>query len=130
MRTRIAAIVIVGLIATVRGAIAGEADVVDVSMQRSADGTYTFSVTVKHGDAGWDHYANRWQVLAPDDTILGERVLLHPHDTEQPFTRSLSGVVIPEGIDEVTIRAGDTVHEFGGEEFRVSVPAASDALLP
>ena len=37
---------------------------------------------------GWEHYANKWDVVGPDDTILGTRVLLHPHVNEQPFTRS------------------------------------------
>jgi hypothetical protein len=49
-------------------------------------------------DAGWEHYADRWQVLDAGGTVLGERVLLHPHDTEQPFTRSQSGIEIPAGI--------------------------------
>lgn len=108
------------------GAIAGEADVVNVSVRQAPDGTFDFSVTVKHADSGWDHYANRWQVLAPDGSILGERVLLHPHEHEQPFTRSLSGVLIPEDIEEVTVRAGDSVHEFGGTELNVKVPRAND----
>lgn len=126
MGAAIKAIIISGFIMAGQGAIAGEADVLDVSVRQSANGTYSFSVTVKHGDTGWDHYAIRWQVLAPDETILGERVLLHPHENEQPFTRSLSGVVIPDGIDEVIIRAGDKVHEFGGAEMRVSLPIAGD----
>lgn len=103
-------------------AMAGEADVVGVDVTRQADGLYRFDVTVSHADAGWDHYANLWQVLAPDGAVLGERVLLHPHDNEQPFTRSLSGVAIPAGIADVTVRAHDLVHEFGGAEMVVAVP--------
>ena len=101
---------------------AGEADIVDVKAVRSPAGTYDFHVTVRHGDAGWDHYANTWQVIGPDGTVLGERVLLHPHVNEQPFTRSLTGVSIAEAIDSVTIRAGDSVHEFGGREMTVKLP--------
>lgn len=103
-------------------ALAGEADVVDASVRLTGASTYTFSVTVKHEDTGWDHYADRWQVLAPDGTVLGERTLLHPHENEQPFTRSLSGVVIPEGIDKVTIRAGDKIHGYGGAELVLELP--------
>ena len=33
------------------------------------------------------------------------RVLHHPHETEQPFTRSLGGVVIPEIVSQVQIQA-------------------------
>jgi hypothetical protein len=116
MRLPAAFLTIVCFSAADPGAIAGEADVVDVSAQRTLENTYTFSVTVTHADTGWDHYADRWQVLGSDGAVLGERILLHPHQTEQPFTRELSGVVIPEGIDEVTIRAGDKIHGFGGAE--------------
>ena len=102
--------------------IAGEADVVGVEVQKESAGTYRFDVTVAHGDEGWDHYADAWDVVAPDGTVLGTRVLLHPHENEQPFTRSLSGVVIPEGITEVTLRAKDSVHEYGGLEMQAILP--------
>ena len=102
-------------------AYAGEADVVDATATQDSSGTWRFRVTVAHEDTGWDHYANRWDVVAPDGTVLGTRVLLHPHETEQPFTRSLSGVEIPEGISEVTIRAGDSEHDYGGKEVKVQL---------
>ncbi len=100
----------------------GEADVVDASARRQADGTWTFSVTVAHADEGWDHYANRWDIIGPDGTVYGERVLLHPHVGEQPFTRSLSGVAVPDGIARVTIRANDSVHATGGKELDIDLP--------
>ena len=84
--------------------------------------TWRFDVSVAHEDTGWDHYADRWEVLAPDGGVLGTRVLLHPHETEQPFTRSLGGVAVPEGLDAVTVRAHDSVHGFTGREFRVELP--------
>ena len=101
---------------------ADEADVVGVKIIKEGSGTYRFDVTVKHADEGWKHYANAWDVVAPDGTVLGTRVLAHPHENEQPFTRSLSGVRIPEGVGEVTLRARDSVHELGGAEMRVQVP--------
>ena len=113
---------IAGLITMPQLSFAGEADVVDVEAVRSSAGTYDFHVAVRHDDTGWDHYANVWQVLAPDGSMLGERVLLHPHENEQPFTRSLLGVSIPEGVSVVTVRAGDKVHEFGGTEMDVRLP--------
>ncbi len=102
-------------------ALAGEADVVDVRATKSG-GSYRFDVTVRHADEGWDHYADAWDVVGPDGAVLGTRVLVHPHDTEQPFTRSLGGVKIPAGVDEVTIRAHDSVHKYGGREFTVKLP--------
>ncbi|MFZ1814106.1 MAG: hypothetical protein WBO55_02365 [Rhizobiaceae bacterium] len=93
-------------------AFAGEARIVGVKA-RQVGGSYTFSVTVSHADQGWDHYADKWQVRAPDGTVLGERVLLHPHDEEQPFTRSQEAIVVPQGIGKVLVRAHDTVHGWG-----------------
>jgi hypothetical protein len=101
---------------------AGEADILDVEVQKGKDGSYTFSVTVDHADEGWDHYADSWDVLATNGEVLGTRVLLHPHVGEQPFTRSLTGVIIPGNIGEVIIRAHDKVHDYGGMEMEVDLP--------
>ena len=100
---------------------AGEADVVRAEA-RAEGGAWRFRVTVAHGDTGWDHYADKWDVVAPDGTVLGTRVLLHPHETEQPFTRSLGGVEIPQVMNEVTLRAHDSVHGYGGKEVTVKLP--------
>ncbi len=103
-------------------ACAGEADVIAVDVTAQGQGRYTFSVTVRHADEGWDHYANAWEVVALDGTVLGKRVLYHPHVGEQPFTRSLSGVAVPAGMREVIVRANDSVHGLGGKEQRVKLP--------
>ena len=89
-------------------AFAGEAEITQVSASKSGD-NWRFDVTVRHDDAGWDHYADGWRIFAPDGTELGYRELLHPHVEEQPFTRSLSGVSIPEGVTVVILRAEDSV---------------------
>lgn len=102
-------------------ALAGEADVVDVKIKALGNGQFRIDATLLHADAGWDHYANRWDVIAPDGTVLGSRVLAHPHDNEQPFTRSLS-LSIPETVKTVTIAANDSVHELGGETLSIAVP--------
>ena len=65
---------------------------------------------------GWDDYADGWRVEAPDGTILGNRELLHPHANEQPFTRSLSGVVIPADLEEIQIRTRTNTHRAGGRD--------------
>lgn len=101
-------------------AIAGEADVVAVEATQTG-ATYRFDVTLRHDDDSWEHYANRWEILAPDGSILATRVLAHPHINEQPFTRSLSGVKIPAGTNQVKIRAHDSVHAFGGETIVVDL---------
>ncbi len=75
-----------------------------------------------HGDTGWQHYADKWDVVAPDGAVLGTRVLLHPHETEQPFTRLLGGVNIPVEIGAVVLRAHDSEHGYGGREMTVELP--------
>jgi len=90
--------------------LANEVGVVDVKATQASDKTWSFAVTLKHADEGWDHYANEWQVIAPDDKILATRTLYHPHVNEQPFTRGTQGVKIPDDIKTVRIIAKDTVH--------------------
>jgi len=119
---RIVALLGFGLSFGVSAAAAGKADVVAVKAERTGARVYRFDVTVRHADKGWDHYADRWEVLAPDGTVLGSRTLFHPHVDEQPFTRSLDGVEIPAGISEVTVRAHDKVHGLGGRTVTVTLP--------
>jgi len=113
--------VLIFLFSSIEGA-GGEADVVGVEVVKDGSGSYRFNVGVSHEDTGWEHYADRWEVLGPDGSALGTRTLLHPHVDEQPFTRSLSGVKIPEGVTEVSIRAHDSVHEYGGLVIRKKLP--------
>jgi hypothetical protein len=69
-------------------------------------GAWRVDVTIRHADTGWDHYTNVWVVETLDGKELGRRVLFHPHESEQPFTRSDS-VTIPAGVTKVRVRAGD-----------------------
>ena len=117
-----AALVIASIVFAAQSAWAGEADVIDVQAQAQANGTYRFDVTVAHADEGWDHYADAFEIVSPDGTVLGTRILAHPHETEQPFTRSLGNVHIPAGTKEVTVRAHDKVHGLGGKTMRVTLP--------
>jgi hypothetical protein len=97
------------------------ADVLFVRARLGADDTWTFEVTVQHEDTGWEHYADRWEVLTLEGEVLATRVLTHPHVNEQPFTRSQSGIVIPEGVTQVRVRAHDLVHGYGGREVVVDL---------
>lgn len=117
-------LVILSLMATVLSsltAFAGPADVVDVKITKAGTGSYRFDVTVKHADEGWDHYADRWEVVTADGMVLGTRVLHHPHVDEQPFTRS-DVITVPSDVTTVTVRAGDKVHGLGGREMTVELP--------
>ncbi|WP_417668515.1 hypothetical protein [Roseibium sp.] len=116
----IAAMGITALIFAATSAAAGEVVIENAEAVRQ-NGHWRFSVTLRHQDEGWDHYADLWQVLAPDGTVLGDRVLAHPHVNEQPFTRSLGRVAIPEGIDKVFIRARDSRHGLTEELYEIGL---------
>ncbi|SLN36445.1 hypothetical protein [Roseisalinus antarcticus] len=85
-------------------AFADPPEITAVTVEQTGAG-WQVSVTLLHPDTGWEHYADAWRLEAPDGTPLGTRELLHPHETEQPFTRSLTGVTIPPDLAEVHIRA-------------------------
>jgi hypothetical protein len=100
------------------------ADILFVRTRLQANGTWTFEVTVHHEDTGWEHYADRWEVLTADGEVLATRVLAHPHVDEQPFTRSQSGILIPEEVSQLQVRAHDLVHGYGGREVVVDLSTA------
>lgn len=102
-------------------ALAGEARVVDATATWLDDERARVSVTIAHADEGWDHYADRWDVLDGNGRELGSRTLYHPHVEEQPFTRSLT-LTIPDGVAEVFIQAHDSVHGLNPERFALTLP--------
>jgi hypothetical protein len=108
------------------------ADVLHVKAVQAAGGTWTFHVTVRHPDSGWEDYADGWDVLTPDGIVLKPdpaspftRLLLHPHENEQPFTRGQSGIAIPPDVTQVRVRAHDLVDGYGGREVVVDLTAPS-----
>ncbi|MFN2186614.1 MAG: hypothetical protein ACK2UU_21750 [Anaerolineae bacterium] len=114
------------------GGDGGNADVLQVRAVQAVDGSWTFHVTVEHPDTGWEDYADGWDVVIPDGLTLKPdpdsqftRRLLHPHENEQPFTRSQAGIKIPAGVTEVRVRAHDLVDGFGGQEVVVDLNTKS-----
>ncbi len=99
---------------------AGEADVLLAEVEHTGGNFYRFTVTVKHDDKDWEHFAKAWEILDMDGNILGARILRHPHTNEQPFTRSYT-LNIAESVEQVTIRAYDLVHKFGGKEITLNI---------
>ena len=87
-----------------------------VEATQSQNGSWCFSTQVRHNDQSWDHYADAWQITDLEGNVLGKRVLLHPHDNEQPFTRSLCNVEIPKTIQKVVVSAKCNIHGVGGEK--------------
>ena len=97
------------------------AQVKHVNMWQQSDSSWCFDTTVKHNDEGWDHYADGWQVTDLQGNELGNRVLTHPHNTEQPFTRRLCNVIIPKTVSKVVVRAKCNQHSYGGKAVVIDI---------
>lgn len=99
---------------------ANQAHIEFVKMQMGSSGWY-FDVTIRHEDSGWDHYADGWRVVDESGKELGMRVLAHPHEDEQPFTRGLSGVQIPAGTKIIYVEAHDKVHGWNPDRVKIDM---------
>ncbi len=108
--------------ATAPSADAGDGlfpDVVDATAMSRSDGTWDFSATISSPYDSPDRYADAWRIVGPDGTVLGVRELLHDHASEQPFTRSLTGVAVDASIEVVTIEGRDQMNGWGGQTFEL-----------
>ncbi len=99
---------------------AGEVEILMVDFERRGN-AWEVSATLRHDDQGWTHYADAWRVVSEEGHVLGTRTLYHPHDDEQPFTRSLGGVVIPGEVKRVYVEAHDKVHGWSRQRVRVDL---------
>ena len=79
-----------------------EAQIVDV-VASGDNGAYTLAVTVLSPDSGCETYANWWEVVSPEGTLLYRRILAHSHVDEQPFTRS-GGPIAIEANQPIIVR--------------------------
>ncbi|SIO10164.1 hypothetical protein [Vannielia litorea] len=101
---------------------AADPAVVDSVDAQASGGAWRFDVTLSHADTGWQDYADGWRVVDADGHVLGTRELLHPHVNEQPFTRSLTGVEIPEGTERVWIETSTRPEGWDDGRFEVELP--------
>ena len=119
--------------ATKDGSSQGSADVVSATVSGTA-GSYQLSVSLRSPDTGCDLYANWWEVVRPDGSLVYRRILAHSHVDEQPFTRS--GGPIPASADEpLIVRSHLQPGGYGGTELQGSMaggfePVAAPAQLP
>lgn len=103
------------------GPAAAEApEIVKVVAKASGMG-WNFDVTVKHPDTGWGHYTDGWEIVSADGKVLAYRKLHHPHVDEQPFTRALNNVMLPDGTREVFVRAHCSKHGFDKSTYKVKL---------
>ncbi len=78
-------------------------------------------VTLKHADSGWDHYADKWRIIDSMGKILATRTLYHPHIEEQPFTRGLENISIPNNITTVYVEAHDKLHGWSKKRLKIDL---------
>jgi hypothetical protein len=97
-------------------------DVVAVKVRASGPNRFDFDVTVSSPYDTPGRYADGFRVYTNANLVLGERKLLHDHQYEQPFTRDLYGVAIPEGLRVVLVQARDQKHGYGGKVVEVTLP--------
>jgi hypothetical protein len=97
-------------------------DVIDAVATRNADGTFKFAVTLSSPYDTPQRYADAWRIRSSDGTVYGIRELLHDHGGEQPFTRNLDGVEIPDGVASVVVEGRDQVNGWGGAALELDLP--------
>ena len=110
-------------------AYAGDVKILSASFQNRDNNQWSVEVTLKHEDTGWEHYADSWRIVDSQGKVLGERILLHPHVNEQPFTRGLDGVKLTKGIRLLYIEAHDKVHGWTPKRLEVDLSQAVDGHL-
>lgn len=98
-------------------------DVVGATAFETEPGTWTFEVTISSRYDSADRYADAFRIFGEDGTVYGSRELLHDHATEQPFTRSLESVEIPDEVDAVVVQGHDLVNGWGGASVEVALPS-------
>ena len=96
-------------------------DILAAQATPTGDNTWRFDVTVSSTYDTPQRYADAWRVVGPDGTEFGIRVLAHDHASEQPFTRSQSGIVIPADVTTVTIEGRDLANGWGGGFLEVNL---------
>lgn len=99
---------------------ADEPEIVGVTATQSG-AAWRVEVTILHPDSGWDHYVDGWEVQDKDGNRLGYRLLHHPHVNEQPFTRALDDLSLPETTREIFVRAHCSVDGWSSEPVRVTL---------
>ena len=95
-------------------------DVIDATAEQTNLG-WTFAATVSSPYDSADRYADAWRIVGPDGTVYGTRELAHDHAAEQPFTRIIQGVEIPDDVDVITIEARDQANGWGGGVFELAL---------
>ena len=108
---------------------ADDVKILAADFSKTGENKWSVDITLKHDDTGWDHYADNWRVVDNEGNIVGDRVLYHPHVDEQPFTRGLNNVRIPESVTIVYVEAHDKVHGWTSNRLKVDLKLLTDGQL-
>ncbi len=104
-----------------RGSGATYPDVTAVEIAEDGQ-TYRVDVTISSPYDSPERYADGWRVLDEEGKVLGEMELAHDHASQQPFTRSQTGLQIPENVTVVTVEGRDSENGYGGATVEATVP--------
>lgn len=96
-------------------------DIQEAELESEGGNSYSLSVTVSSPYDSPERYADGWRVLTLSGEVLGKRELTHEHSATQPFTRSQSGLRIPDGVDRITVEGRDLENGYGGETVTIPV---------
>ena len=97
-------------------------DVLAVKVTPRGANRFDFDVTLSSRYDKPQRYADAFSVKDAAGKVYGERVLLHDHAGEQPFTRDLYGVTVPPQVKKVIVQGRDRKFGYGGN--------TADAVLP
>jgi hypothetical protein len=97
-------------------------DVLHAKITAKTAVSFDFDVTISSPYDTPQRYADAFRVLGKGQQVYGERILVHDHQTEQPFTRDLYNVTIPAGVKTVQIQGRDQQYGYGGKSIEVALP--------
>ena len=92
-----------------------------------SENNYTFRVGISSPDTGCEQYADWWEVITEEGTLLYRRILAHSHVNEQPFVRSGGSVNIAKD-QVVIIRAHMNTSGYGTLAYKGSVSGGFTAI--
>ncbi|QSB05615.1 hypothetical protein [Natronoglycomyces albus] len=98
--------------------------VTDVYVERSG-GTYLFTVTVSSEYDSTDRWADAIRVRSASGEEYGVRELGRHHADEQPFTRQITDVEVPDDVTVVIVEGRDSKNGWGGQSVEVDLTEIS-----